>query len=96
MKTPKMPPNSKPKSVSNSSDRNQGESLDGMSMPSGNSLEKVSQMYMNLEKFYGMQRNYIEKLRTAFMDVQNKGSNNQNVRLFRGRRKGPEGISGLF
>lgn len=75
------------------SDRTQGESLDGMIMPSGNSLDKVNQMYINLEKFYGMQRNYIEKLRTAFMDVQNKGSNNQNVRDFSGLRKGPKGTS---
>ena len=51
-----------------------------MQLPIGNSLDKVNIMNSNLEKLYSFQRNYLEKLRTAFMDVQNKGSNNQNVR----------------
>ena len=51
-----------------------------MQLPIGNSLDKVNIMNSNLEKFYSLQRSYLEKLRTAFMDVQNKGSNNQNVR----------------
>ena len=51
-----------------------------MQLPTGNSLDKVSIMTANLDKFYTNQKNEIDKLRTAFMDVQNKGSNNQNVR----------------
>lgn len=54
--------------------------MGGMQLPIGNSLDKVNIMNSNLDKFYTLQRNYLEKLRTAFMDVQNKGSNNQNVR----------------
>jgi len=50
-----------------------------MQLPFGNSLDKVNIMNTNLDKFYAQQRNYLEKLRSAFMDVQNKGSNNQNV-----------------
>ena len=56
------------------------ESVGGMQLPIGNSLDKVNIMNSNLDKFYALQRSYLEKLRTAFMDVQNKGSNNQNVR----------------
>lgn len=56
------------------------ESVGGMQLPIGNSLDKVNIMNSNLDKFYALQRSYLEKLRSAFMDVQNKGSNNQNVR----------------
>lgn len=60
--------------------KNPVESVGGMQLPYGNSLDKVNMMNANLEKFYALQRSHLEKLRSAFMDVQNKGSNNQNVR----------------
>lgn len=50
-----------------------------MQLPIGNSLDKVNIMNSNLEKFCALQRRHLAKLRSAFMDVQNKGSNNQNV-----------------
>lgn len=50
-----------------------------MQLPIGNSLDKVNIMNSNLEKFFALQRSHLAKLRSAFMDVQNKGSNNQNV-----------------
>lgn len=53
-----------------------------MQLPIGNSLDKVNIMTSNLDKFYMFQKNYLDKLRTAFVDVQSKGSNNQNVRRF--------------
>lgn len=59
--------------------KNAYESVGGMQLPIGNSLDKVNIMNSNLDKFYALQRSYLEKLRSAFMDVQNKGSNNQNV-----------------
>ena len=48
-------------------------------MPVGNSLNRVHTMSYNLENFYLQQKRYLDKLKTAFLDVQNKGSNIQSV-----------------
>lgn len=45
----------------------------------GNSLNRVHTMTYNLENFYMQQKKYLEKLKTAFLEVENKGSNLQNV-----------------